>query len=268
MKIVLNADDFGCSEETVAATSECFEGGALTSATIMPNMPATDAALEYARSHPEFSYGVHLTLTGDGIELPITPAADIPSIVRADGSFEATPNLRARGLLGRLSVDEIATEVAAQISRVIAAGVPVSHVDSHRHLHKIGPFREALERVLPRHGIVRVRTVQDVYLRRPLTSTTYWLGGVWRRQIRRSFATTSHFYMPASTHDEAWELPLISMIGRLEGSSIEVGVHPGYEGWREGERGSVLAFAKRAQVQRHELVPWSAIGSASVGAAS
>jgi predicted glycoside hydrolase/deacetylase ChbG (UPF0249 family) len=263
MKIILNADDFGSSEETMTATAECFERGALTSATIMPNMPATDAALDFARTHPDFSYGVHLTLTGDGIEFPIASAEDVSCLVRPDGSFQATPKLRARGLLGHLSVDEIATEVAAQISRVTEADVPVTHVDSHRHLHKIGPFREALERVLPRHGIVRVRTVQDVYLRRPLTSATYWLGGVWRRKIQRSFATTSHFYMPASTHDEAWELPLISIVGQLQGSSIEVGVHPGYEGWREGERGSVLAFAERAQAHGHELVPWSAIGSAT-----
>ena len=52
------------------------------------------------------------------------------------------------------------------------AGVPVSHVDSHRHLHKYGPFAGALRRVLPGLGIERVRNVQDVYLRRRLLSPT------------------------------------------------------------------------------------------------
>ena len=40
MRLVLNADDFGYSDDTVEATIECFACGALTSATIMPAMPA------------------------------------------------------------------------------------------------------------------------------------------------------------------------------------------------------------------------------------
>ena len=70
MLVVVNADDFGSSSDTVRATIECFEAGALTSATIMPGMPATDEALAYARSRPDLSFGVHLTLTGDGEERP------------------------------------------------------------------------------------------------------------------------------------------------------------------------------------------------------
>ena len=49
VRIVVNADDFGASAETVAATIQCFEHGALTSATIMPTMPAADEALAFAR---------------------------------------------------------------------------------------------------------------------------------------------------------------------------------------------------------------------------
>ena len=41
MRIIINADDFGMDEDTVRATIECLEAGALTGATIMPNMPAT-----------------------------------------------------------------------------------------------------------------------------------------------------------------------------------------------------------------------------------
>jgi predicted glycoside hydrolase/deacetylase ChbG (UPF0249 family) len=35
LRIILNADDFGASDEAVRATVECFERGGLTSATIM-----------------------------------------------------------------------------------------------------------------------------------------------------------------------------------------------------------------------------------------
>ena len=71
MRVILNADDFGSSPDTLTATIECFEEGALTSATIMPGMPATEQALAFARSRPDLSFGVHLTLVGDGVERPI-----------------------------------------------------------------------------------------------------------------------------------------------------------------------------------------------------
>ena len=38
-RLIINADDFGFSEDTVVATIELFNKGLLTSATMMPNMP-------------------------------------------------------------------------------------------------------------------------------------------------------------------------------------------------------------------------------------
>lgn len=260
MRIVLNADDFGASNETLEATLECFKRGALTSASIMPNMPATPRALAFAASNPEFSFGVHLTLTGDGPERPLSPPEKVPGLVRSDGSFRGTRELRARALLGRLAVAEIETEISAQIRALREHGLDISHVDSHRHLHKLGPFRTALRTVLPRFRITRVRTVQDVYLARAFTSATYWLAPVWRRRLVEGFTTTDHFYMPASAGDVAWEQPLLALAKRLPGPSFEIGVHPGHEGWRDEERRSVLSFADGARRQGHELVPWTAIG--------
>ena len=50
MRLVLNADDFGYSDDTEEATNECFECSALTSATIMPAMPAAARAIAFARA--------------------------------------------------------------------------------------------------------------------------------------------------------------------------------------------------------------------------
>src|ERR671922_2946900 len=79
VRIVVNADDFGASTETVAATIDSFEAGSLTSATIMPTMPAAEQALAFARGRPDWSFGVHLTFVGNGDE---RCAAD-PAAVRA-----------------------------------------------------------------------------------------------------------------------------------------------------------------------------------------
>jgi chitin disaccharide deacetylase len=260
VQIILNADDFGASPDTVSATVACFERGALTSATIMPNMPATAEALEYARVRPDYSFGVHLTLTGNGSERPLTPAASVARLVDSSGRLLPARDVRLRALLGRLSLDEIEREIAAQIAFVAEHGVSVSHVDSHRHLHKLGPFREALRSVLPQFGIERVRAVQDVWLRRPIGSATLWLGRSWRRAVAASFSTTDHFYMPSSANDLDWEEGLLATVRRLPGRTLEIGVHPGsLDAWRSEEQRSLLLFAEAASGDGHELVSWSAI---------
>lgn len=259
MLVVLNADDFGESADTVQATIECFEQGALTSASIMPGRPATEEAVAFARAHPQFSFGVHLTLVGDGNERPLAGSDAVPGLVTSDGALRPTNEVRARALLHRLPAHELERELAAQIDAVRSAGVPISHVDSHRHLHKLGAVRDALARVLPRFGIRRVRNVQDVFLRRPLRSPTYWFGPLWRRRLARVAATTTHFYMPTGLDEAGWERRLLERLPAMSGS-LEVGVHPGtLDDWRADERAALVAFATGARARGHLLVPWTEV---------
>jgi predicted glycoside hydrolase/deacetylase ChbG (UPF0249 family) len=260
VRIVVNADDFGFSPDTVRATIRCFERGAVTSVTIMPRMPATDAALEYAASHPELDAGVHLTFVGDGVECAIAPPDEIPALVDEAGRFPRTRDVRVRAMLQRLPIDQIEREVEAQIDAVRSAGVTVTHVDSHRHLHKFAPFRAALRRVLPRFGITRVRNVQDIYLSPNHRSPTYWLRKSWRRRLMSEFETTDHFFMPSGPGDRQ----PTAILGRLEGlpgESLEIGAHPGEDvGWRRDEAALLEGLVAGLRERGHELVPWSEIG--------
>ncbi|HEX8916049.1 MAG TPA: ChbG/HpnK family deacetylase [Humisphaera sp.] len=259
MRIITNADDFGMDEDTVRATIECLDAGALTSATIMPNMPGTAAAAAYARGRPDRSFGVHLTYVTDTVEAPLVPPAQVPTLAGPHGRFRPSQEVRVAALRGRLSVADVERETAAQIQRLLDLGVRVSHVDSHGHLHKFGPFRAALANVLPRFGIRRVRAVQNVYLDRPLRSPTYWFGPWWRRRVAAAFDTTPDFFMPISgTGDTTWPDRLLARLpAGPAGGPIEVGVHPGYaEPWRDAERRAVRAFADAARARGHELVPW------------
>lgn len=255
MRIVVNADDFGLSVDTVRATIDAVTAGHVTSATLMPNAPASAEAIDFARSAGGISFGVHLVFVGDGDETPVSAPQDVAALVDRAGRLRRTNAVRLAALLGRLSVGDIAREIEAQVDWMRSRGVEISHVDSHRHLHKYGPFREALARVLPRLGIRRVRNVQDVYLRRPLVSPTVWLGERWRAELMELFETTDHFYMPASTGDAGWTTLLHKP--DLEGSTIEVGVHPGeLEEWRVREARGLAEFGPAAVASGHELVSW------------
>lgn len=259
MRIILNADDFGYNEDTVDATIECFERGALTSATIMATMPAVARAIEFARKHPQFSFGVHLTYSRVGVEKPFLSRSEIPDLLDESGRFFPSSTVRRRALLRCLPVEQIERETEAQLSFVLDQGVRLSHVDSHSHLHKFAPFRKALQRALPRFGLNRVRNVQDIYFRRQLHSPTYWFGPLWRRLLMRRFRTTEHLHMPyhLSLLGQNWWTGLLP---KLRGDTIEIGVHPGrQEDWRNQERFGVLRFAELARQEGHELIGWDRI---------
>jgi predicted glycoside hydrolase/deacetylase ChbG (UPF0249 family) len=260
VRVIVNADDFGLSEDTVAATIACIEEGSVTSATIMPGAPAAERALAFARSCGGRSFGVHLTLVGDGYEAPLSDPASVPSLVDRAGHLRSTNRVRAAALFGTLDRAEVGREIRAQIEAVRCCGVEVSHVDSHRHLHKWRVVRAALADVLGCVRIERVRGVQDVYLRRPLASPTYWLGRRWRRAIDEQFLTTDHFYMPGTAGDAGWLALLPWMERQRDDETLEIGVHPGTaEDWRRSERQGAAEFARVAAEQGHVLVDWRAV---------
>jgi len=257
MRIVLNADDFGMSDDTLRGTIECFERGGLTSATIMPAMPATARAIEFARAHPQFSFGVHLTFTGDCNEHPVTDPRKLPALVTNHGLFQPANTVRRRAIFLRLPIDQIATEIEAQVNSVRDQGVKISHVDSHHHLHQYAPFRAALRRVLPKLGIARVRNVQNIFLRKPAKSSTYWFGLGRRRRLMRSFHTTEHFYMPTSSYENNWQCQLLRRLEQSGDTTLEIGVHPGYvDFWRSDERAGIQRFATEARALGHQLIGW------------
>ncbi len=262
VRIILNADDFGFDDETTKSTIECFEQGGLTSATIMANMRATDAAVAFARAHPEFSFGAHLTFTSDGVEYPVLPRSRIPDITGENGQFLPALVFRGGALRNRFPDAQLDAELEAQLGKLRDMGVPLSHVDSHGHVHKYGQLRRAIRRVLPRFGIRRVRTVQDLFLRRPLKSPAYWLGPFWRRAIRSEFLTTPHFYMPTTAWDRDWTQPALARIEATVPATaiVEVGVHPGVtEAWRDVERVECVSFGKVARERGHVMTTWNEV---------
>ncbi len=241
------------------ATAQCFLNGTLTSATIMPKMPATSAALAFARAHPEFSFGVHLTYVADWVEAPVSPVTEVPALVRFDGRFRESNEMRRAAILGRLPVEQIVRETRAQLSLVRDFGVKISHVDSHGHLHKFKPFRLALEEVLPYFGIRRVRAVQNLWVGKPFKSPTFWFSPIWRLIISHRFATTKHLFVSASGLSETEADALVPILGGMQGS-IELGVHPGAnEAWRSRERDNIQRLVPRLMSAGHTMITWNDI---------
>ncbi|MEW6724067.1 MAG: ChbG/HpnK family deacetylase [Bacillota bacterium] len=132
--LIINADDFGLLSPVNQAIIDTYRAGSITSTTLMVNMPAAEEAVALARETPGLAVGLHLNLTCGG---PVSDPESIPTLVDAQGRFLSRGELLKRCLTGRVRRAEVRREVQAQFARFAAFGLPMSHVDSHQHVHMI-----------------------------------------------------------------------------------------------------------------------------------
>ncbi|HEY5056990.1 MAG TPA: ChbG/HpnK family deacetylase [Acidobacteriaceae bacterium] len=147
-RLILNADDFGLTRGINRAIAELAAAGALTSATLMASGSAFDDAIAVARAHPSLGIGCHIVLV-DG--KPVSPPESILSLLGPDRrSFRPTLRSFLTALFtGRIRAEEIEREAVAQIRKLQAAGIAVTHIDTHKHTHLFpaaaGPLLAAAE---------------------------------------------------------------------------------------------------------------------------
>lgn len=135
--VIINADDFGISEQDNRWILEGLQTGVLTSTTLMANMPAFEEACALASTHRlQGRIGLHFNLTyGRSLSERIRRC---PRFCDALGEFR--PGLSA--WTPRLTVQEaeaVRDELRAQWRRCVKAGVLPSHIDSHQHIHTLWP---------------------------------------------------------------------------------------------------------------------------------
>jgi predicted glycoside hydrolase/deacetylase ChbG (UPF0249 family) len=157
--LIVHADDFGLTRAVSEGIVRAHGDGIVTSASIMAVGAAFDHAVALWRETPSLDVGVHLTLVE---ERPLTSPRRIPSLVTPAGRFH--PHAMAftkRYLLGAISLDEVRLELVAQLERVLEQGIPVSHLDSHQHLHMLpGIFALTVE-LAGHYAIPAVRIVRE-----------------------------------------------------------------------------------------------------------
>ena len=230
-RLIVNADDFGLDDHTYEWTVKGFACGALTSATIMAGMPATSKAVEFAKVHPQFSFGVHFCLVD---EKPLCRPSEIPSMVDpATGQLWRTREFIVRNFMGLIDVEDLKREIRAQYLAIKNAGVAVSHVDGHGHNHRLPQSLRALAELKDELGISKVRRCQDIAVPGgKLGLLSRMINGPMQKRLERSgFATTDHFLMNAGHSSlRTW---FSEALASLPDGTTEIGVHPGVdEEWR------------------------------------
>jgi len=159
-RLIINADDFGLTGGVNRAIVEAHESGVVTSATLMANGQAFDDAIALAQCRPRLGVGCHLVLV-DGAPL-LDPTA-VRSLLDRGGSAgnphfrEGITRFGTLALLGRLRENEIEAEATAQIRKLQAAGVKVTHLDSHKHTHTFPRVLRPLLRAAASCGVRAIR---------------------------------------------------------------------------------------------------------------
>jgi len=162
----VNADDFGFTSGVNRAIVEAHTRGVVTSSTLMANGPAFAEAALLAKANPRLSVGCHVVLI-DGE--PVLDAQQLTSLTTQGHFRDGLKTFAARAIAGRMNAEEITIEAAAQIRKIQAAGISVSHVDTHKHTHL---FPKILRPVLRAAAECGVRAVRNPFgPRMPLRSS-------------------------------------------------------------------------------------------------
>jgi len=132
--LIVNADDFGLSEGVNKGIIRAHEHGILTSTSLMVRWPGAPAAAEYARTHLEFSVGLHIDLA--------------EWICR---NYEWFPLYQVVSTEAPVAVKEEVTRQLDQFRKL--TGKNPTHIDSHQHSHRNEPVRSILIEVAKECGV-------------------------------------------------------------------------------------------------------------------
>jgi chitin disaccharide deacetylase len=197
-RLIVNADDLGYDPAVNEGIVLAMRSGVVTSSTLMVNLPHSAHGAELARGLP---IGLHLNLSRGA---PLS--GRFPRSLLRDGAFE-------EGLVSSLPPGVVADEAAAQLARAEQLlGARPTHVDVHRHLHRVEGVRDGLSRLAAARGLP-VRALDERM----------------REALRRNgVRTTDHFVGEAGGEAYWTEQRFAETVGDLDEGLTELMCHPGY----------------------------------------
>lgn len=127
---VVHADDIGMSHSANVGAFEALANGPATCGSVMVPCSWFEEAAQWAGDGRSVDLGVHLTLNSeyDGYRWgPTAGRTSVPSLLDDRGYLYAT----SRETVKYGSVEDVGTELRAQIDTALKAGIDVTHLDSH-----------------------------------------------------------------------------------------------------------------------------------------
>src|SRR5947208_15982364 len=200
-QLIVCADDFGRDVAINEAVEKAHRDGILSSASLMVGAPASADAVARARRLPGLRVGLHLVLI-DG--RPVLAPAALSGLVRGDGRFDENQLRAAFRYFFMPGIRRVlAAEIRAQFEAFRATGLPLDHVNAHKHMHLHPSVTRLVIEIGRDFGLEAVRIPYEPVpvLRRaypaeryPTPPYQFWIKALRRRLRRADLRANDHVF--------------------------------------------------------------------------
>lgn len=213
--LIINADDFGISRDVNSAILTAMDLNLCKDTTLLVNFEDSESAAKLAISNNmQQNVGIHLNLT-EGYPLTRNIRNECRFCNR-EGLFYNKKDKRIL-LLTKSERKAVREEITSQIKLCRKFGIPISHADSHNHIHEEPGFIFLLLDILKRENIPFIRLTNNI-------GNTSFLNSLYRHTYNRilafnSLAGTDYF---GSTDNLSHYKKTLK-----ENEIVELMIHPG-----------------------------------------
>ncbi|MGD9212318.1 MAG: ChbG/HpnK family deacetylase [Desulfobacteraceae bacterium] len=252
--LIVNADDYGLCREISLGILRAYNEGVVTAVSVVSVGRYFKEGLN-ALSDSELDIGVHLTFVDQEKSL----TGPIKGLTNPFGIFHKDKKqVIPRIVLGAFDYKALETELYAQTERIAAAGLPITHIDAHQHLHLLPGITQMVLDIARHYKIPWVRIPQSriwdikgsglnllgrrlrwISTRMGLRQTDYCLG----------FDHSGH------THQKV----LMELLNRVEPGITELIMHPGLDAshrydWKFEWQNELAALTSNAIKHRMDVL--------------
>jgi len=234
--LIVTADDFGLHEAVNEAVERASRAGVLTAASLMVAAPAAGDAIRRARELPSLRGGLHIVLA-DGRAL-LAPEL-IPAL--ADQAGRMNSRMFVNGLrffAFRAVRKQLEAEIRAQFSAFARTGLPLDHVNVHKHFHLHPTLLEMLLRIGRDYGAPAVRVPDEPFWFAARSGG--WITGAqaallapWialmKRRLRNAHVPHNDRIFGVAASGAMDETKLLAILERLPPGVTEIYLHPATE---------------------------------------
>lgn len=229
MALIVNADDFGISDEVNKAISSCFNRRIIDRTTIMVNMPAAVKGIDVAEKNGFFDkVGLHINLTEGA---PLTESIkNNRYFCDENGMFNQAfyHNTKLRLMMNARCVFDVEEEIEAQIRMYRDFGFTLNHIDSHHHVHTNLPILKAIENLSKVYDFSSIRLSRNLYRGGSFLNRVY--KSYYNSRVKKSCKGTTDYFGSfddlCNYFDFAKENGLERLKQFASKNDIEIMVHP------------------------------------------
>ena len=215
-RLIINADDLGWSPGVNRGILVAYTNGIVNSSSLIVTHPGFEDAVKIVRENQLANIGLHFNLTEGKAVLN-----SHSTITDSRGFF-----YRNVHKCHEINFDEVMRELTAQYKKAVDAGVHITHMDTHHHLHMTREFRRVFAK-FSRTYELPLRKVHPTS-KNPMK----WLSlffDMWGVEFY-----TAHFNAEFYGQNATGEI-LENILTAYEGKSLEIMCHPGYTDSLNGE---------------------------------